>query len=247
MSFEEKIVLVTGAGRGIGRAIAEAFAAQGALVAANDITPVNLDNTIKRITRAGGTARDYVVDVTKKMSFQAMVNQIIDEWERIDILINSARVEPSTPLLDMDAWDWQRTIEVNLSGPFLTTQIVGRVMREQGGGIILNIVWSERLAHDLKYRAAYVASKMGLIGLTREAARELVDFNIRVNAVCPGVIEPESVTESREILAKAAKWLESIPQNRLGQPLEIVGLTMFLCSDEASHISGRAIKIQGKK
>jgi NAD(P)-dependent dehydrogenase (short-subunit alcohol dehydrogenase family) len=245
MSFEKKIVLVTGAGRGIGRAIAEAFAAQGALVAANDITPVNLDETIERITRAGGTASEYVVDVAKKMSLQAMVNQVLDDWERIDILINSAGVEPSAPLLDMDAWDWQRTLDVNLSGPFFTTQIVGRVMREQGGGVILNMACSEGHANGLKDRAAYVASKMGLIGLTREAARELEAYNIRVNAVCLGVIETEMTADWRLKQATVAKWLEGIPQNRLGQPQDVVGLVLYLCSDAAKNITGQAINIDG--
>ena len=239
MNFKDKVVLVTGAGRGIGRAIAESFAAQGALVAANDITPINLDQTIQQITDAGGVAKDYVTDIAKKMPVQAMVDQVLDEWERIDILVNNAGVEPHAPLLDLDAWDWQRTIDVNLSGPFYTTQIVGRVMREQGGGSIVNIAGR---GHGRKDRAAYVASKLGLIGLTREAARELAEYNIRVNAVCPGVIETESRDENEEMVAR---WKADIPLNRLGQPQDVVGLTMFLCSDEARYITGQAINVDG--
>ncbi len=247
MNFEGKVVLITGAGRGIGRELAAAFAARGAMVAANDITPVNLDQTVEQISSTGGRIKDFVTDISKKMPVQAMVSRILDEWGRIDILVNNAGVEPHSPLLDLDAWDWQRTIDVNLSGAFFTTQTVGRVMREQGGGIIVNIASIAGRAHGLKDRSAYVASKMGLIGLTRESARELAAYNIRVNAVCPGVIETEMTAELRQNEAMVAKWLEDIPQNRLGQPGDVAGLVIFLCSDEAGYITGQAINVDGGK
>ena len=247
MNFEGKVVLITGAGRGIGREIAAAFAARGAKVAANDITPVNLDQTVEQISSTGGIIKDYVTDISKKMPVQAMVSRILDEWERVDILVNNAGVEPHVPLLDLDAWDWQRTIDVNLSGAFFTTQTVGRVMREQGGGVIVNIASIAGRDHGLKDRSAYVASKMGLIGLTREAARELAAHNIRVNAVCPGVIETEMTAELRQNQVMVAKWLEDIPQNRLGQPGDVAGLVLFLCSDAASYITGQAINVDGGK
>ena len=247
MNFKGKVVLITGAGRGIGREIAMAFGAQGALVAVNDITPINLDQTVEQISSSGGTVIDFVTDISKKMPVQAMVSQILDEWGRIDFLVNNAGVEPHAPLLDLDAWDWQRTIDVNLSGAFYTSQTVGRVMREQGGGVIVNIASIAGRAHGLKDRAAYVASKMGLIGLTREAARELAEYNIRVNAVCPGVIETEMTAELRKNQAMVDKWLEDIPQNRLGQPHDVAGLVMFLCSEGASYITGQAINVDGGK
>lgn len=247
MNFEGKVILITGAGRGIGRELAAAFATHGAKVAANDITPVNLDQTVEQVSSAGGIIKDYVTDVSKKMPVQAMVSRILEDWERIDVLVNNAGVEPHAPLLDLDAWDWQRTIDVNLSGPFFTTQIVGRIMREQGEGVIVNIASIAGRAHGLKDRSAYVASKMGLIGLTRESARELAAHNIRVNAVCPGVIETEMTAELRQNQARVARWLEDIPQNRLGQPGDIAGLVMFLCSTEASYITGQAINVDGGK
>ncbi len=247
MNFSGKVVLVTGAGRGIGREIALTFGAQGANVAANDITPVNLDETVAQIKAAGGAAKDFVTDISKKMPVQSMVAEILDQWERIDILVNNAGVEPHAPLLELDAWDWQRTLDVNLSGAFYTTQVVGRVMREQGGGVIVNIASIAGRAHGLKDRSAYVASKMGLIGLTREAARELAPYNIRVNAVCPGVIATEMTADLRQNEAMVARWLADIPQNRLGEPQDVAGIVMFLCSEAASYITGQAINVDGGK
>lgn len=245
--FKDKVVLVTGAGRGIGRAIAEAFAGQGACVAANDLTPVNLDETVRRITAAGGRGKDYVFDIAKKMPVQALVEAVLEDWGRIDILVNNAGVEPHAALLDMDEWDWRRTIDVNLSGPFFTMQSVGRVMREQGGGVIVNIASIAGRAHGLKDRAAYVASKTGLIGLTREAARELAAYQIRVNAVCPGVIETEMTAALRQDEEMLQRWLADIPQGRLGVPEDVVNLVLFLCSDGAAYLTGQAINVDGGK
>jgi 3-oxoacyl-[acyl-carrier protein] reductase len=147
----------------------------------------------------------------------------------------------------MDEWDWHRTLDVNLTGAFLTIQSVGRVMREQGGGVIVNISSIAGRAFGLKDRAAYVASKMGLIGLTREAARELAAYNIRVNAVCPGVIETEMTAALRQDAAMMARWLADIPQGRLGQPGDVASLVLFLCSGAAAYLTGQAINVDGGK
>jgi len=245
--FTDQVVLVTGAGRGIGRAIALEFSRLGACVAANDVTPVNLDETMRQISATGGRGKDYVHDVAKKMPVQAMVDEILQDWGRIDILINNAGVEPHASILELDEWDWRRTIDVNLSGSFFTMQSVGRVMREQGGGVIVNIASIAGRAFGLRDRSAYVASKMGLIGLTREAAREFAAYGIRVNAVCPGVIETEMTANLRQNEAMLRRWLEDIPQGRLGTPDDVVNLVLFLCSDGAAYLTGQAINVDGGK
>lgn len=245
--FQDKVILITGAGRGIGRAIALGFAGQGAIVAANDISPMGLDLTVSQIQEAGGRAKAYVFDVAKRIPVEAMLNEILDDFDSLDILINNAGVEPHAPILDMDEWDWHRTIDVNLGGPFFTMQQAGRRMREKGGGVIVNIASIAGRAHGLRDRAAYVASKTGLIGLTHEAAREFAPYNIRVNAVCPGVIETEMTAALRKDEAMVHKWLEDIPQGRLGTTQDVVGLVLFLCSEAAAYITGQAINVDGGK
>jgi NAD(P)-dependent dehydrogenase (short-subunit alcohol dehydrogenase family) len=205
--FKGKVVLITGAGRGLGRAIAQAFAQQGAFLAVNDLTPINLDETVRSIQAAGGQVRDYIFDICKKTPVQTMVQQVLADWGRIDILINNAGVSPQAAILDMDEWDWHRTVDVNLGGPFFMLQVVGRVMREQGEGIIVNIAASEAWMNRLEKQAAFVASKTGLIGLTRAAAQELAAYGIQVHGIYPDALDQEiASTQSvvKEILSKCA-------------------------------------------
>ena len=180
--FNRKIVLVTGAGKGTGRRVAEAFAAHGASVAVNDVSPVNLDGTVDLILASGGQVKAYVEDIAKKMPIQTLLNSVLDDFGRIDILVNCAEVEPQKTVLEMDDWDWQRTMDVNLNGPFLLTQSVARIMKEKDGGIIVHM--GER-AKGPERRAAYFTSKAGLAALSALAAYELSEFGIRVYSFQP--------------------------------------------------------------
>jgi len=245
--LHDRVVLVTGAGRGIGRALAGAFAEHGARVAANDITPVNLDPAVAAMAKGGGAVRAWVADVSNKMAVQSMIEEVRDAFGRIDILVNNAAVEPHASLLAMDEWDWDRTLGVNLKGPFLTSQSVGRVMADQGGGVIINIASVAGRSHGLAERAAYVASKTGLIGLTRESARELAAYNIRVNAVCPAEVEAEGTRGVRSDEAQMSGWFNEIPRRGLGLSEEMVGLVLFLCSEAAAYITGQAFHVDGGK
>jgi NAD(P)-dependent dehydrogenase (short-subunit alcohol dehydrogenase family) len=223
--FTNQVVLVTGAGRGLGRALALAFAAHGATVAANDLTPINLDETVRLAEASGGFCQPFIFDIAKKMPVQGLVEQVREQYGRIDVLVNNAAVKPRLAILEMDEWDWLRTLDVNLNGPFYLIQSIGRVMKERGGGAILNITG---VATGQPNYAAYAASKAALSELTRQAAHELSSFNIRVNAICPGGMP----------LASAAP-----PAETGGDPEAVTGLALFLCSPQAGAINGQIFDV----
>ncbi len=200
LDFTDKVVLITGAGRGLGRMLALTFAAQGAIVAANDLMPVNVDETVAMIHAQGGRARAYLGDVSKKMPVQGVITTVLDDWGRLDVVVNNAAVRPRASLLDLDEWDWQRLLGVNLSGPFLMTQVAGRVFREQGtGGVILNIGDAAPRLTAGTGATAYATSKAALLAFTRESARELAPYGIRVHALCPGPIDFPSTQENLDV------------------------------------------------
>ena len=250
MELLNKVALITGAGRGIGRSIAVALANTGARVAVNDIDPASAAATAALLAPGAGSqpaSSPFPADISDAAQVAALIDAVIGRWGRLDILVNNAGVEPHGSLLDFPLSDWQRTLDVNLTGPFLTIQAAGRQMRAQGGGAIVNISSIAGRAFGLRHRAAYVAAKSGLIGLTREAARELAAHNIRVNAVCPGVIVTEMTAALRQNPEMMAKWMDEIPQRRLGEPEEVAETVVFLCSDAARYINGQSINVDGGK
>jgi NAD(P)-dependent dehydrogenase (short-subunit alcohol dehydrogenase family) len=182
MKLKDKVILITGAGKGAGAALARAFAERGAFVALNDISPINVEQVAVEITAQGGKAKTYVEDVAKKVGVQYLIKGVEDDFGSIDILVNHAAVKPHTALLDVDEWDWHRTLDVNLTGAFLTMQSAGRIMREHGKGTILNIVAGSGKGLD-KEAGAYISSMAGLAALSDQADREFSPLGIRVYAV----------------------------------------------------------------
>ncbi|GAB1470663.1 hypothetical protein MASR2M66_15410 [Chloroflexota bacterium] len=176
--LKNKVILITGAGKGIGRRLAEELAAQGAIIAANDISPINVEEVVEGIRAKGGQAQAFIEDVAKKVGAQMLIKDVEDQFGTVDILVNHAAVEPKTSLLDMDEWDWHRTIDVNLTGAFLMAQSAGRVMRTKGSGVIVNLIAGS--AESQKEAGAYLAGKAGLAELSRQLARELNPHGIRV-------------------------------------------------------------------
>lgn len=238
MRFKDKVVLVTEAGGDLGRMIALAFAKEGALLSINDLTPVNLDDTERLIITTGSQVFVSTQDVSKKMQVQSMIEATREQFGALDILINSAEVQPRSTLLQMDEWDWDRTLAVNLKGPFLTMQSAGRIMRDQGGGVIINLGRCQLHGQDQVGHGAYVASKDGLVGLTRTAALELARDHIRVNAVCPGILpdatKPEGVAYSKN------------NENQMHRSIDaMVETVLYLCSDAAEFITGEVVHVKG--
>lgn len=241
--LEGKVALVTGAARGIGKAIAVRLQRDGAVVVLNDILTAELDQTL----REGIGHAAIVADVADRTQVQAMVDQVVGKYGRLDILVNNAGVEPKAPFLEMTDEQWDRTLAVNLTGVFLGTQIAARHMVERGqGGRIIQIS-SIAAKNVLPNCANYVAAKAGVNGLTREAARELAPHGITVNAVCPGVIETEMTAAARANPVMMEKWMREIPARRLGQPEEVASLVAFLASPEAGYITATAFNVDGGK
>jgi 3-oxoacyl-[acyl-carrier protein] reductase len=230
-----KNALVTGAGEGLGWAVAVALARAGARVFANDLNPDRADSVVAHICAQGGEAQAYQCDISNKLMVGPLIESMRDAYGKIDIVVNAAGVEKRASLITLDEWDWRRVVDVNLTGAFFVSQLAGRVMKDEGGGVIINL--ASTAGHPLAraYSAAYVASKAGLVGLTKELAREFAAYGVRVNAVCPANIVGDSEPPS----------LDKVPQGRLGQPSEVAAVVLFLCSDAASFITGQALHVDG--
>lgn len=195
MKLENKVVLITGAGKGLGRKLAEELAAHGAIIAANDISPINVEEVEAGIRARGGKAKSFVEDIAKKVGAQSVIKNVEDDFGTVDILINHAAVEPHVSLLTMDEWDWHRTLDVNLTGAFLMIQTAGRVMKAKGSGVILNLVAGSSDGSD-KEAGAYFASKAGLAELSHQADAELSPYGVRVFAI-------RSLEEAIQVLEEA--------------------------------------------
>ncbi len=245
MRFENKRVLVTGAGSGIGRAVCLAFAKEGGAVAGADMNLEAARATAQNVTNTHGKACALQLDVTQPDSVNAVVESTGKELGGIDILVNSAGVREIVAFLELPFAEWQRVISTNLSGTFLCSQAAARKMIAQGqGGKIINLASVAGLT-AVPNRAAYVASKHAVVGLTKEMAMELAEHDIQVNAIAPGVVETgmtagyfddPNVVESVRKLHPAGRW---------AQPEEIANLILFLASSEAHFMTGATYPIDG--
>jgi NAD(P)-dependent dehydrogenase (short-subunit alcohol dehydrogenase family) len=250
-----RVVLVTGASRGIGRAIAARCAKEGAAVAVNYITgpePVQgKDNRadaqalVDEIEKRGGKALAVEADVADGAAVSAMVSQIAEQLGTVDVLVNNAGIETIVPLLEMTEAQYQRVLDVNLKGEWLCAQAVARGLVAEGKpGAIVNIA-SIQSGMALPGRSHYAPSKRGVEALTRNLAAELAEHKIRVNCVNPGLIATDMtswVMENKEILPII---LDRIPMKRAGEPDEIAKVVVFLASDDASYVSGQCIYVDG--
>lgn len=239
MNFTGKVVIVTGSARGIGRAIAQAFADQGAHVVISDLDQQVVESVAAQIGRGAIGVKANVIDSAE---IDAMIECVLQKLGRIDVVVNNAGITRDTLMIRMDETDWDLVLDINLKGAFLVTKAAARVMMKQRSGRIVNISSVVGLGGNAG-QANYAASKAGLIGLTKSAAKELCTRGITVNAVAPGFVETE-MTHSLSEAAREAFLVRALIK-RSGLPSDVAAAVLFLASDEASYITGQVLAVDG--
>ena len=239
-SLQEKVVVVTGAGKGIGRAIAERFASCGSKVAVLDISSESVDEAVVAINEAGGIAMGVVADVSNSEQVGEAIEAVVAAYGTIDVLVNNAGiVSPMLHFFEADEAWWRRIIDVNLTGHFLVSHPVARIMAKAGGGSIINMS-SGGATQAHRAFTAYDATKGGIEALTRAMSLDLGPYGIRVNALMPGSIDTSGLPMEDRIYRG-----ENVPLGRIGEAYDMTGAAIFLASDDASYITGDVIKVDG--
>ena len=240
-----KVAIVTGAGRGIGAALAKGFAREGAAVVVNYSTSANAaDEVVRTIKASGGRAMACRVDVGDTEQHERLIGAALDAYGRLDILVNNAAIEKRVPAIEVEPSDWDSILGVNLKGPFFLAQKAARVMKGQGSGVILNI----SSVHDEqphRNNAVYTIAKGGMKLMTRNLALEWAQYGIRINSLSPGAILTDM---NRGVLADdefRAKVVSTIPLGRIGDAEELVGAAVLLVSDAGSYITGSTLYVDG--
>lgn len=242
MRLKDKVSLITGASQGIGKEIALTFVREGSEIVIFDVNLEEVEKIKEEISLLGREPLVFQVDITDYKILEESVKKIIDKFTKIDILVNNAGITKDALILRMSEVDWSRVIDVNLRGAFNCIKCVSKFMLKQKKGKIINISSIIGLKGNIG-QANYSASKAGLIGLTKTAAKEFAWRGILVNAVCPGFIKTQMTERLSEEMKE--KMLSQIPVGRFGEPRDVANLCLFLASDESDYITGQTFVIDG--
>jgi len=242
MLLKDKVSIITGGARGIGREIALLFAKEGSDIVLFDVNQEQLDKTTKDIESLGRLSMGLVVDVTKLDQVEAAMNKTLDKFKKIDILVNNAGITRDALLIRMSEADFDAVININLKGCFNCCKAVCRIMMKQRSGRIVNMASIIGVMGNAG-QVNYSASKAGMIGVTKSLAKELASRNINVNAIAPGFIETDMTAKLAPEIRE--QLLKMIPAGRLAQPIEVAKAALFLSSELSDYITGQVVQVDG--
>ena len=247
MDLTNKIAIITGARSGMGKTHAIALAKAGAKVVVADISEEDCQKVVDEIKKQGGEALAIKCDVSKRKEVEEMVKKTIEEFGKVDILVNNAGICQFKPFLELTEEEWDRTLDINLKGYFLCAQAVAKEMAKQKSGVIVNVasVAMGQVGIGMATIAHYCASKGGIVAMTEALAVELAPYNIRVNAVAPGMIETPMIDAVKQDPKQMETMLTRVPMGRAGKPEEVSNLVLFLASEESSYMTGSTIVVDG--
>jgi NAD(P)-dependent dehydrogenase (short-subunit alcohol dehydrogenase family) len=247
MKVQNKVAIITGARRGMGKAHALTLAQAGAKVVVSDLVLEECEEVVREIEKNGGKGFAIKCDISKKKEVDEMVQKTIDQFGRVDILVNNAGIAEAKPFLDLKEEDWDRTIDINLKGYFLCTQACAKEMVKQKSGTIINIasIAMGQVGAGFLNLAHYCASKGGIVAMAEALASELAPYNIRINTIAPGAIDTPMARDTKNNDQAMESVLSRIPMKRMGQAQEIADAVLFLASDKSSYINGEVIVVDG--
>ena len=243
MRLKGRVAVVTGAGRGLGEAIARRFADEGAAVLINDMDPATAAETVAQIEQRGGRAAALIGSVTDEALVQAVMARAVETFGGLDILVNNAGITRDKLLKDMSVEDWDAVLNLNLRATFLCCKYATPTMVAKGWGRVINM--SSRAHLGNKGQVNYSASKAGVIGLTRSLSMELGKFGVTANCIAPGIIATPGVTSLPHYDRLVERVAPTLPIPRLGKPEDVAGVAAFLASDDAEYITGETIHVSG--
>ena len=247
LELKDKVAIITGARRGMGKSHALTLARAGAKVVVADISKEDCEKVVDEITKAGGKAMAVKCDVTKKEEADEMVEKAIEKFGKVDILVNNAGICQFKPFFELTEEEWDRTLDINLKGYFFCAQAVAKEMAKQKSGVIINIASVAMGQQGIGFPniVHYCASKGGIVGMTEALAVELAPYNIRVNAISPGMIETPMIDPVKQDPKAMEGLLARVPLHRVGRPEEVSNLVLFLASDASSYMTGSTVVIDG--